>query len=118
MLKSVPHATNSLTKYMIERKDRIYGRFEIKFLKIINLQNVGSNKYQVEMEIKSYGYEKTELYSMLWEAYNKLRGGAEPARYVEACEDIETYKWVFKMIFDAFGQSQHYKMMTGQRIKS
>ena len=25
--------------------------------------------------------KKTELYSMLWEACNKLRGGVEPARY-------------------------------------
>ena len=25
--------------------------------------------------------KKTELYSLLWEAANKLRGGVEPARY-------------------------------------
>ncbi|MBR2853820.1 MAG: hypothetical protein IKE81_05825, partial [Clostridia bacterium] len=25
--------------------------------------------------------KKSELYSMLWEACNKLRGGVEPARY-------------------------------------
>lgn len=34
------------------------------------------------MEIKEvYGCEKSELYSLLWEACNKLRGGVEPSRY-------------------------------------
>ena len=26
--------------------------------------------------------KKSELYSLLWEACNKLRGGVEPARYM------------------------------------
>lgn len=28
-----------------------------------------------------HGCEKSELYSLLWEACSKLRGGVEPARY-------------------------------------
>jgi len=45
-------------------------------------------------------------------------GISDGLNYVEDCEDVEAYKRVFKMIFDALGQIQHYKMMTGKRIES
>lgn len=34
---------------------------------------------------------------------------------VEDCEDVNAYRRVFKMIFEIMGQSQHYKMMTGEK---
>ena len=49
---------------------------------------------------------------------NNPNGISDGLNYVEDCEDAEAYKRVFQMIFDALGQSQHYKMMTGQRTKS
>ena len=50
-----------------------------------------------------------------WRNFYSISDGLN---YVEDCEDAEAYKRVFQMIFDALGQSQHYKMMTGQRTKS
>ena len=47
------------------------------------------------MEIKEgYGSEKTELYSLLWEACNKLRGGVEPARYKDYVLVLLFFKYV------------------------
>ncbi len=34
--------------------------------------------------------------------------------YVEDCDDVDAYKKVFKMIFEALGQYQHYNMMTNK----
>lgn len=49
---------------------------------------------------------------------NNPNGISDGLNYVEDCEDVDAYKRVFQMIFEALGQSQHYKMMTGKRIKS
>lgn len=38
--------------------------------------------------------------------------------YVEDYKDVDAYKRVFQMIFEALGQSQRYKMITGKQIKS
>ncbi len=38
--------------------------------------------------------KKTELYSMLWEACNKLRGGVEPARYKDYVLVLLFFKYV------------------------
>lgn len=58
------------------------------------------------------------LASSLLAYINNPNGISDGLNYVEDCEDAEAYKRVFQMIFDALGQSQHYKMMTGQRTKS
>ncbi len=59
-----------------------------------------------------------QLASSLLAYINNPNGISDGLNYVEDCEDAEAYKRVFQMIFDALGQSQHYKMMTGQRTKS
>lgn len=59
-----------------------------------------------------------QLASSLLAYINNPNGISDGLNYVEDCEDAEAYKRVFEMIFDALGQSQHYKMMTGQRTKS
>ncbi|MDK8762208.1 type I restriction-modification system subunit M N-terminal domain-containing protein [Corynebacterium sp. MSK218] len=38
--------------------------------------------------------KKTELYSLLWEAANKLRGGVEPARYKDYVLTLLFFKYV------------------------
>lgn len=58
------------------------------------------------------------LASSLLAYINNPNGISDGLNYVEDCEDVEAYKRVFEMIFDALGQSQHYKMMTGQRTKA
>ncbi len=37
-------------------------------------------------------------------------------KYVDDCTDITLYKDVFKLIFEALEQEQHYKMMTGEEV--
>ena len=59
-----------------------------------------------------------QLASSLLAYINNPNGISDGLNYVEDCEDADAYKRVFQMIFDALGQSQHYKMMTGQRAKS
>ena len=38
--------------------------------------------------------KKSELYSLLWEACNKLRGGVEPARYKDYVLVLLFFKYV------------------------
>ena len=76
-----------------------------------------------DMFIKQVEGEKPDmtdyqLASSLLAYINNPNGISDGLNYVEDCEDADAYKRVFKMIFDALGQSQHYKMMTGKRIKS
>lgn len=59
-----------------------------------------------------------QLASSLLAYINNPNGISDGLNYVEDCDDADAYKRVFQMIFDALGQSQHYKMMTGQRAKS
>jgi wobble nucleotide-excising tRNase len=40
-------------------------------------------------------------------------GFSDGLHYVDDCADIELYKTVFKLIFEALEQEQHYKMMMG-----
>ncbi len=58
-----------------------------------------------------------QLASSLLAYINNPNGISDGLNYVEDCEDVDAYKRVFQMIFEALGQSQHYKMMTGKRIK-
>ena len=41
-------------------------------------------------------------------------GFSDGLNYVDDCTDIELYKTVFKLIFEALEQEQHYKMMMGE----
>jgi wobble nucleotide-excising tRNase len=59
-----------------------------------------------------------QLASSLLAYINNPNGISDGLNYVEDCEDVEAYKRVFKMIFDALGQNQHYNMMTGKRNNS
>lgn len=44
-------------------------------------------------------------------SYLDLTGPADGLHYVQECDDAEKYKAVFKLIFEAMGQDQHYQMM-------
>lgn len=46
---------------------------------------------------------------------NNPNGISDGLNYVEDFDDVESYKRVFKMIFEVLKQDQHYKMMTGTR---
>lgn len=59
-----------------------------------------------------------QLASSLLAYINNPNGISDGLNYVEDCEDVDAYKRVFQMIFESPGQNQHYKMMTGKRIKS
>ena len=41
-------------------------------------------------------------------------GFSDGLNYVDDCTDITLYKDVFKLIFEALEQEQHYKMMMGE----
>lgn len=43
-------------------------------------------------------------------------GFSDGLNYVDDCTDITLYKDVFKLIFEALEQEQHYKMMTGEEV--
>lgn len=58
-----------------------------------------------------------QLASSLLAYINNPNGISDGLNYVEEYEDVDAYKRVFQMIFEALGQSQHYKMMTGKRLK-
>lgn len=58
-----------------------------------------------------------QLASSLLAYINNPNGISDGLNYVEDCDDVDSYKRVFKLIFEALGQSQHYDMMTS-KIKS
>ena len=41
-------------------------------------------------------------------------GFSDGLNYVDDCTDIGVYRDVFKLIFEALEQEQHYKMMMGE----
>lgn len=59
-----------------------------------------------------------QLASSLLAYINNPNGISDGLNYVEDCDDVEAYKRVFKMIFEALHQSQHYEMMTGKAVMS
>ena len=76
------------------------------------------NKFIKQVEGEKPDMTDYQLASSLLAYINNPNGISDGLNYVEDCEDVEAYKRVFEMVFDALDQSQHYKMMTGQRIKS
>ena len=54
-----------------------------------------------------------QLASSLLAYINNPHGISDGLNYVEETDDVEAYKRVFKLIFYALDQDQHYDMMTG-----
>lgn len=76
------------------------------------------NEFIKQVEGEKPDMTDYQLASSLLAYINNPNGISDGPNYVEDCEDVDAYKRVFQMIFEALGQSQHYKMMTGKRIKS
>lgn len=76
------------------------------------------SKFVHQVEGEKPDMTNYHLASSLLAYINNPNGISDGLNYVEDCEDVEAYKRVFEMIFDALGQSQHFNMMTGKRIKS
>ena len=76
------------------------------------------NKFIKRVEGEKPDMTDYQLASSLLAYINNPNGISDGLNYVEDCEDVDAYKRVFKMVFEALGQSQHYKMMTGKQIKS
>lgn len=90
---------NDLRAIVLEKKEN-----RDKFIKQVEGEQPDMTDYQLASSLLAY--------------INNPNGISDGLNYVEDCEDADAYKRVFQMIFDALGQSQHYKMMTGQRAKS
>ncbi|WP_106763929.1 AAA family ATPase [Pseudoruminococcus massiliensis] len=90
---------SDLRSIVLEKKEN-----RKKFIKQVEGEKPDMTDYQLASSLLTY--------------INNPNGISDGLNYVEDCEDAEAYKRVFQMIFDALGQSQHYKMMTGQRTKS
>lgn len=74
-----------------------------KFIKRIEGEQPDMTDYQLASSLLAY--------------INNPNGISDGLNYVEDCDDVEAYKRVFRMIFEALGQNQHYIMMTGNKIK-
>lgn len=90
---------SDLRSIVLEKKEN-----REKFIKQVEGEKPDMTDYQLASSLLAY--------------INNPNGISDGLNYVEDCEDAEAYMRVFQMIFDALGQSQHYKMMTGQRTKS
>lgn len=90
---------SDLRSIVLEKKEN-----REKFIKQVEGEKPDMTDYQLASSLLAY--------------INNPNGISDGLNYVEDCEDAEAYKRVFQMIFDALGQSQHYKVMTGQRTKS
>ena len=90
---------SDLRSIVLEKKEN-----REKFIKQVEGEKPDMTDYQLASSLLAY--------------INNPNGISDGLNYVEDCEDAEAYKRVFQMIFNALGQSQHYKMMTGQRTKS
>ena len=55
-----------------------------------------------------------QLASSLLAYINNPNGISDGLNYIEDCDDVDAYKHVFELIFEALGQSQHYNMMTNK----
>ena len=93
-----------------------YGGSDLRSIVLEKKEN--REKFIKQVEGEKPDMTDYQLASSLLAYINNPNGISDGLNYVEDCEDAEAYKRVFQMIFDALGQSQHYKMMTGQRTKS
>ena len=76
------------------------------------------SKFVHQVEGEKPDMTNYHLASSLLAYINNPNGISDGLNYVEDCEDVEAYKRVFEMIFEALEQSQHFNMMTGKRVKS
>jgi hypothetical protein len=75
------------------------------------------DKFSVPVENGQPDYTKWHLATaMLSYISANSVGFSDGLNYVDDCADIELYKNVFKLIFEALEQEQHYKMMMGEKI--
>ena len=58
--------------------------------------------------------KKTELYSVLWEACNKLRGGVEPSRY----KDYVLVLLFFKYVSDKYKGQPYAEFVISEGVRS
>ena len=93
-----------------------YEGSDLRALVLENPEN--RSKFIKQVEGEKPDMTDYQLASSLLAYINNPNGISDGLNYVEDCEDVDAYKRVFQMIFEALGQSQHYKMMTGKRIKS
>ncbi len=90
---------SDLREIVLEKKEN-----REKFIKTVEGQQPDMTDYQLASSLLAY--------------INNPNGISDGLNYVEDCDDVDAYKRVFEMIFEALNQSQHYKMMTGKIIKS
>ena len=73
------------------------------------------DKFVVPIENGQPDYTKYHLATaMLSYISASSVGFSDGLNYVDDCTDVELYKTVFKLIFEALEQEQHYKMMMGE----
>ena len=90
---------SDLREIVLERKEN-----REKFIKTVEGLQPDMTDYQLASSLLAY--------------INNPNGISDGLNYVEDCDDVDAYKRVFEMIFEALSQSQHYKMMTDKKIKS
>lgn len=71
------------------------------------------SKFVAEVEGAKSDMEKYHLASSMLAYISNPHGISDGLNYVEDCDDVELYKTVFKLIFEALHQEQHYNMMMG-----
>ena len=64
-----------------------------------------------EIEGQKPDMTKYELASSMLAYINNPHGITDGLNYVEETDDVDAYKDVFRLIFEALGQEQHYNMM-------
>lgn len=69
------------------------------------------DKFVTEVEGAKPDMEKYHLASSMLTYISNPHGISDGLNYVEDCDDAELYKTVFKLIFEALNQEQHYNMM-------
>ena len=67
-----------------------------------------------EVENGKPDMEKYHLASSMLLYISNPQGISDGLNYVEDSDDVELYKNVFRLVFEAMGQDQHYKMMMGE----
>lgn len=72
------------------------------------------NKFIVDVENVQPDMTKYHLAAAMLSYINTYSLGiSDGLNYIDDCSDITLYRTVFKLIFEALGQDQHYKMMMG-----
>lgn len=72
--------------------------------------------FVTEIEGAKPDMEKYHLASSMLTYISNPHGISDGLNYVEDCDDVELYKSVFKLIFEALHQEQHYNMMMGTKL--